>query len=103
MLEPLVESAGPGVEAELISTYPALALPAGSDLAQLTKTLTGAAAIGAVSFGTEAGLFQQAGIPSIICGPGDISRAHKPEEYLTRAELNAARNMILKLGQKLAD
>lgn len=102
LLEPLVESGGPNVKAELISTYPALALPADSGLAQLMTTLTGAAAIGAVSFGTEAGLFQQAGIPSIICGPGDISRAHKPEEYLTRAELSAARNMILNLGQSLA-
>ncbi len=103
LLEPVVASAGPSVAAELMSTYPALALPAHSDLAQLMTRLTGVDAIGAVSFGTEAGLFQQAGIASIICGPGDISRAHKPEEYLTRSELDAARNMILTLGQSLAN
>jgi len=47
-------------------------------------------------------LFQQAGIPSIICGPGDIARAHRPEEYLTPDELHACHRMVLALGQACA-
>lgn len=40
-----------------------------------------------VSYGTEAGLFQIGGAPSVICGPGNIEQAHKPNEYIERAEL----------------
>jgi acetylornithine deacetylase len=64
--------------------------------------LTGRAPCPAVSYGTEAGLFQAAGVPSIVCGPGDIARAHKPEEYITTDELDAAYGMILRLGRHLA-
>ncbi|TKI06051.1 acetylornithine deacetylase [Martelella alba] len=42
---------------------------------------------GAVSFGTEAGLFQQAGIPTLVCGPGDIAQAHQADEYIELAQL----------------
>ncbi|RNF34367.1 hypothetical protein A7A09_010690 [Paracoccus methylarcula] len=56
----------------------------------------------AASFGTGAGLFQAAAIPSVICGPGDTARAYRPEEYLTREELHAACKMVLAPGRKLA-
>ncbi len=102
LMAPLLDATGPEVEAQWMSTYPALALAADAPLAQLCKDLSGQAPVQAVSFGTEAGLFQQAGIPSIICGPGDISRAHRPEEYLTRSELEATRQMILRLGRHLS-
>ena len=54
-----------------------------------------------MSYGTEAGLFQQAGVPSVICGPGDIGRAHKPEEYLHRDELQAACALIRRMAESL--
>ncbi|MDF0600957.1 acetylornithine deacetylase [Psychromarinibacter sp. C21-152] len=91
----------PGVEVEWLSSYPALALDPDHDLAALAAAISGNAPVGAVSFGTEAGLFQQAGIPAIICGPGDIARAHKPEEYLTEAELAATVEMVQALGRRL--
>jgi acetylornithine deacetylase len=69
----------------------------------LDATLSKQAPLQAVSFGTEAGLFQAAGIASIICGPGDIARTHKPEEFLYRTELAAIRAMDLALGQHLAN
>ncbi|WP_423209342.1 M20/M25/M40 family metallo-hydrolase [Paracoccus yeei] len=56
-------------------------------LAQWLERLTGRPALQSVSYGTEAGLFQRAGIPAIICGPGAIMRAHRPDEYITAAEL----------------
>ena len=89
------------LSAEISASYPALDLDGGSDLARFAGDLTGAAPIEAVSYGTEAGLFQQAGIPAIVCGPGDIKRAHKPEEFITLGELHAARDFVLRLGQRL--
>lgn len=102
LLAPVVAAAGGEIEMEWLSSYPALALDSGHSLASLMQELTGQEPLGAVSFGTEAGLFQAAGIASVICGPGDISRAHRPEEYLTRDELHGACEMVLALGRKLA-
>jgi acetylornithine deacetylase len=42
----------------------------------------------AVSYGTEAGLFQQAGSASVICGPGDIAQAHAADEFVDVAQLD---------------
>ena len=53
--------------------------------------LTGDVPLAAVSYGTEAGLYQAAGIDAIICGPGDIGRAHKPDEFILTSELSPAR------------
>jgi acetylornithine deacetylase len=43
--------------------------------------------VGKVSYGTEAGLFQQMGVPAVICGPGDIAEAHRPNEYVALEQL----------------
>jgi acetylornithine deacetylase len=50
---------------------------------QLSKNPT----VGKVSYGTEAGLFQQMGVPSVICGPGDIAEAHRPNEFVALEQL----------------
>lgn len=102
LLAPVTAAAeAAGVEVETLSAYPALALPPDHPLAGLIARLAGQAPLGAVSYGTEAGLFQAAGIPAVICGPGTIARAHKPEEYLTRDELHGASAMIRRLGVSL--
>ena len=64
---------------------------------ELARRLTGANTTTAVSFATEAGLFQKAGIPAIVCGPGSIAVAHKPDEYITRAELTAGQAFLDRL------
>lgn len=51
----------------------------------------------AVSYGTEAGLFQHAGIPTVVCGPGDIAQAHKPDEFVDRAQLAACELFLRRL------
>ncbi|MGH1354322.1 MAG: acetylornithine deacetylase [Thalassovita sp.] len=102
LFDPVLAAMGDETQATWMSTYPAMALEADAPLAKLIAQLSGQTPVQAVSFGTEAGLFQKAGIPSVICGPGDIARAHRPEEYLTRAELEATRQMILRLGRYLA-
>lgn len=88
-----------GVTTEVLAAYPALGLDPGHPLAALAERLSGKEAMAAVSFGTEAGLFQAAGVPAVVYGPGDIARAHKPEEYITLPELHAARDMVRALGR----
>ena len=85
-----------------IDAYPALSLPQEATLATLIVELTGKETLPAVSYGTEAGLYQQAGVDAIICGPGDISRAHRPNEYIELDELYACQKMIDDLGARLA-
>jgi len=55
---------------------------------QLIRHLTGLNDSGVVSFGTEAGAFQQAGIPAVIFGPGSITQAHQPDEYIEISQLD---------------
>lgn len=87
---------------EMLSEYPALSLAVDAPLTALMRDLTGLEPLAAVSYGTEAGLYQAAGINSIICGPGDIARAHKANEFITRDELSACRSMLVKLGTRLS-
>ncbi|MDX1038487.1 acetylornithine deacetylase [Sinorhizobium medicae] len=88
------------VEWQELSAYPALSLEPHAPLAALLEALTGREPLPAVSYGTEAGLFQRAGIDAIICGPGDIGRAHKPDEYILIDELMACQAMIEALGAR---
>lgn len=87
------------LSAEVISNYPALDQDTDSPFADMLVRVSEQTALPAVSFGTEAGLFHKAGIASIVCGPGDIARAHKPEEYITLPELEAAYQMLLRVPQ----
>lgn len=75
--------------------------PTSAALALMTDLL-GTHATGVVPFGTEAGLFQQAGIPAIVCGPGSIEVAHQPDEYLGIDQLEACLDMMEGLGEKLS-
>ncbi|MEG1375148.1 MAG: M20/M25/M40 family metallo-hydrolase, partial [Comamonas sp.] len=54
-----------------------------------------------VAYATEAGLFQQAGVPTVVCGPGAISEAHKANEYVDIAQLEHCEHFLRKLGQSL--
>ncbi|TKB16481.1 MAG: acetylornithine deacetylase [Mesorhizobium sp.] len=88
------------VEWTPVSAYPALSLQQDAPLAALLGELTGETPLAAVSYGTEAGLYQAAGLDAIICGPGDIARAHKPDEYILASELVASQRMIEALGRR---
>ncbi len=69
----------------------------------LVMSLTGANTCDVVPFGTEAGLFQSMGMDVIVCGPGHIAQAHKPDEYLSRGQLVQCLDMLDRLGTRLAD
>ncbi|EYF08658.1 acetylornithine deacetylase [Chondromyces apiculatus] len=63
----------------------------------LALALTGARETGRVPFATEAGLFQEAGIPAVVCGPGSIDQAHQPNEYITLDQLHAGEAFLRRL------
>ncbi|MEZ5477217.1 MAG: acetylornithine deacetylase [Thiolinea sp.] len=70
---------------------------------QIVSELTGQASTDVVAFGTEAGLFQQLGLSVVVCGPGSIQQAHKPDEYLSLEQLQACLDMLERLGDKLTE
>jgi acetylornithine deacetylase len=73
---------------ENIYDYPWFAIDSGHDLVALTKSWSRSNSEAKVAYGTEAGHFSGAlGIPTIVCGPGSIAQAHKPDEYVTRDQL----------------
>ena len=72
------------------------------ELSAVLVALTGHEPVAAVSYGTEAGLYQQAGIDAIVCGPGDIGRAHRPNEYIETGELAECQTVIEAFAARLA-
>jgi acetylornithine deacetylase len=76
---------------------PALIATDGCPAEALAKQLTGRNHAEAVSYGTEAGLFQEAGIPSVICGPGNIQQAHKPNEFIELSQIDACTAFMRRL------
>jgi acetylornithine deacetylase len=81
------------------NTVPAFFSGHGSPAVSLALRLAEQNETFAVSYGTEAGLFQAAGPPSVICGPGDIAEAHRPDEFVAIAELDRC----LAFLERLAD
>jgi acetylornithine deacetylase len=89
VLEPDMKAVAPeaGFVFEVKSGFPGLELEPQADMARLAKHFAGKEQHGKVAFGTEAGLFDQAGIPSVVIGPGSIDQAHKADEFIAVAEL----------------
>ncbi len=77
------------IETEELATVPAMVPDPDGPAETLVRQLTGANASGVVAFATEAGLFQRAGLSVVICGPGDIAQAHRPDEFITLEQMAA--------------
>lgn len=73
-----------------------------SEAREIVAELTGGNEADVVSFGTEAGLFQACGISTVICGPGSIEQAHKPDEFIEIAQLQAGIDMVEGLLQRMS-
>lgn len=69
----------------------------------LVRRITGDNADHVVSYGTEAGHFQAAGISSVICGPGNIEQAHQPDEFLSVAQFKAGEEFLAKVVDSLCE
>jgi acetylornithine deacetylase len=68
---------------------PPLGPEPGSEAERVALALAGQDACGAVPFASEAGLFQRAGIPAFVCGPGSFLQAHQPDEFVTLEQIDA--------------
>jgi acetylornithine deacetylase len=88
-LEPEMHAVAPetGIAFAVKSGFPGLETPADDAIVALAKALSEDTRHEKVAYGTEAGLFAAAGIPSVVIGPGSIDQAHKADEFIARAEL----------------
>ena len=102
-IEPAMHAVHPatGFSYEIINLMPRLALDPDHELATIVKLLTGSNSAGTVSYGTEGGYYQNAGIPTIICGPGHIAQAHQPDEFVAQDQLDACDAFIRRLADRL--
>ncbi len=90
------------ISVEDMASYPALMTASASAVVATAQRLADrTASATTVSFGTEAGLYAQAGIPTVVCGPGDIGRAHKADEWIGTDELAGADRMMQRLASQL--
>jgi acetylornithine deacetylase len=86
---------------EELSAFPGLATAADAEITRLVASLTGANGTGKVAFGTEGGLFQQAGIETVVCGPGSIEQAHKPDEFVDLDQIAQCEKFIGRLFERV--
>jgi acetylornithine deacetylase len=88
-----------GFKFETICEVPSFLGSASDAITRLAQNLSGESSTTLVAFGTEAGIFKNAGIPTVVCGPGSINQAHQPDEYVTLEQLARCEQFM----QKLAD
>lgn len=81
---------------------PPLALPADHFLTEVTCQITGRNSPGMVSYGTEAGIYQRGGMDSIVCGPGDIAQAHRPDEFIAREQLELCEKALRDFARRVS-
>jgi acetylornithine deacetylase len=86
-----------GIRLQPLSAYPGLVTSPDSEVARLLALLSGSTEFGTVAFGTEGGLFDQAGIPTVVCGPGSMDQGHKPDEFITLEQLTRCDEMLARL------
>jgi acetylornithine deacetylase len=79
--------ANSGIDLQWTSQTVGLAASESDAIVQWALKLSRNSTVGKVSYGTEAGLFQKMGVPTVICGPGDIAEAHRPNEFVALDQL----------------
>jgi acetylornithine deacetylase len=86
---------GTGIDLDINHEYPALDTPPNAEVVELAGELTGHRQPIKVGYGSEAGLFSgRLGIPTVVCGPGSIDQAHKPDEFVALEQLQACDTMM---------
>jgi acetylornithine deacetylase len=103
-LDAKIKSRAPegGVSVTRRSNTPGLAIARDSEAETLARALTGDNETRAVAYAAEAGLFQRAGIPAIICGPGSIEQAHQPDEWIEISQIEEGAAFMKRLIAKLS-
>jgi acetylornithine deacetylase len=103
VLEPEMKAVDPGAGFEFFvkARIPGLDAAESDRVTALAQALSRNRATTKVAYAAEAGLFQQAGIPSIICGPGSIEQAHKPNEFIALAEVARCEAFLARLVEEM--
>jgi acetylornithine deacetylase len=102
-LEPEMRAVHPGAgfAIEPLSEIPMLDTGPEAEVVELAQELAGERDFGKVSFATEGSQFQRAGIPTVVCGPGSIAQAHKPNEYVTLDQLRRCEEFLRRLMSRI--
>ena len=102
-VEPAMKAIDPdsGFSWEPISSFLGLATPEESEVVILAKALAAANDTTKVSFGTEAGLFSAEGMPAVVCGPGSIEQAHKPNEFVSLEQVALCERFMERLMERV--
>ena len=88
---------GTAIDTELRCYVPGLVPEEGSPAEEIVMALARTNRTEVVAYGTEAGLFQEVGIPTVICGPGSIRQAHQPNEYIELSQVQACESFMRRL------
>ncbi len=100
-LEPMMQRVAPeaGIEVDLYAQFPGLETSPEAEVVTLAKRLTGTNGHSKVAFGTEGGRFDHIlSVPTVICGPGSITQAHKPDEYIEQSQLDDCDDFLEQLA-----
>jgi acetylornithine deacetylase len=99
-LLPRMKAKHPAAEINTVlrSSTPAFS-PEGNDEAKrLAATWSGSNTVGSVVYGTEAGIFRKTlGVPTVVCGPGDIAQAHQPNEFILASQIDACEGFMRRM------
>jgi acetylornithine deacetylase len=90
------------IDFERMAVAPAMQALETDRITRLVRELTGDSGERKVSYGTEAGMFQAAGVPSIVFGPGDIRQAHRADEFVELAQIRRCEDFLMSLIGTLA-
>lgn len=85
------------IEFKSLAQYPPLLTDPQSEFAQWLASWAGNKEYGTVAFGTEGGLFDEAGVATLVCGPGSMEQGHKPDEFVSVEQLNKCQEMLTNL------
>ena len=91
------------IKKEIIGEVVGFSQDENSEATNLICNLTGDNSKNTMSFGTEAGLFQNSGISTVICGPGSIEQAHTVDEYITYDQIKKCLKMLISLREKMVN
>ena len=91
-----------GITTEVLGAVEGLEPAQENEARDIVQALTNANTTDVVAFCTEAGLFQKLGLCAVVCGPGSISQAHKPDEFIEVDQLEACLSLLTRLGERLA-
>ena len=97
-------SSDTGITIDLVNDMPGLEMDVDTEVVTFVKALAGRNDHAKVAFGTEAGLFhQRANIPTVVCGPGSIDQAHKPNEFIEMEQIDACEAFLGRLMDRVCE